>query len=117
MSEGERGYGGPRGEEWSSLVGVRNGGIVANRAVLPTGVRGGMVFPRSEHSVDDMLVAWLASSWLACGSYGFLPLFPSLPLSSALFRSSIRLPFLPVAFFLPFSPSIHAAYTRATGKK
>lgn len=26
-----------------------------NRAALPTGVEGGMVFPQSEHSVDDTL--------------------------------------------------------------
>lgn len=68
MGRGRGVYGGLRNEEWSSPVGVRNGGIAVNRATLPTGIEGGMVFPQSEHSVDDTLriCSQLASSLSSC---------------------------------------------------
>lgn len=84
MSEGKREYGGLRGEEWSSLVGVRNEGIVVNRAMLPTGDGRGMVFPQSEHSVDDMFAARLTSSRFACGLYSYSTHVQSLSLSLSL---------------------------------
>lgn len=95
------GYGGLKGEEWSSLVGVRNGGIVVNRATLPAGVGEGMVFPQSEHSVDDMLAAWLTSSWFACGLYIFRTHVQSLSLSPSLY-----LPFDADDLFYPSSGTI-----------
>lgn len=125
MSEGKREYGGLRGEEWSSLVGVRNEGIVVNRAMLPTGDGRGMVFPQSEHSVDDMFAARLTSSRFACGLYSYSTHVRSFSLS--LFLSSVsftpvqgttlQLPFFPFVFFLPFLSICAATYTRATGKK
>lgn len=133
MSEGKREYGGLRGEEWSSLVGVRNEGIVVNRAMLPTGDGRGMVFPQSEHSVDDMFAARLTSSRFACGLYSYSTHVRSLSLSPSLssYLSSVSFTpvqgttlsllssflFFPFVFFLPFLSICAAAYTRATGKK
>lgn len=103
MSEGKREYGGLRGEEWSSLVGVRNEGIVVNRAMLPTGDGRGMVFPQSEHSVDDMFAARLTSSRFACGLYSYsthvrsLSLSLSLPIIGLFYSSSGNYP--PTSFF------------------
>lgn len=102
MSEGKREYGGLRGEEWSSLVGVRNEGIVVNRAMLPTGDGRGMVFPQSEHSVDDMFAARLTSSRFACGLYSYSTHVRSLSLSLPISHRSPLLQFreLPSLYFL-----------------
>lgn len=101
--EGERGI--RRVEERGVVVasmGVRNGGIAVNRATLPTGVEGGMVFPQSEHSVDDTLRyirSQLASLRLASRSIRDSPRL-------ALFYSDSRTAPSPILFYLPPSLSL-----------